>query len=457
MGFFAYSSMKIGKPPSKPRRVRRKGSNRFSGLYWEDRLDDSGQVIGRRQVQVALFDEDQQRITTPRKADAACDRLYEQLVAAWRNQGREPMSAGAAIGGMERSGANSIDAALDRTCDASRVEPERATASSTAIAAYRDSYLSTVPKRTGTRRSYETKLTQFCEYLQREHGVQAFSALRREHIKQFLSDRLKEVKPVTVHGDLRAIRAFLNEAVRDEQIAKNPCTRIKLPSLQGAHASEGFFLPSEMDAIVAHCEQHESSWFPIFAGFRYAPFRREELCYLEWSDLDFDRDTIVIQDEKSSYGWKPKRDGRTMDLHLRLKQILATQKHMNAFVFNHADGVAYQSLAAQRRELGRRAWRKIKSLCDALELSAKDETRSWKRRFPSGPHLKAFRSGVSAELQLKGAPLAYVQNQLGHHDQSMTLEHYSHLVPELMGSLTKRFMGYLGSDAAPNADRIGKP
>lgn len=445
--------MKIGKPPSKPRKVRRQGSDRFSGLYWEDRQDESGQVVDRRQVQVSLFDENQQRITTPRKADVACDRLYESLLAAWNGaHAREHMPAIVAIDGMERLRANSIDTAVDGTCDASRVEPERATQGSTTIASYRDSYLSTVPKRAGTRRSYETKLTQFCDYLKREHNVEAFSSLRREHIKQFLATRMNEVKPVTVHGDLRAIRAFLNEAVRDEQLAKSPCVRIKLPSLQGAHASEGFFLPQEMDAIVAYCEKHDPEWFPIFAGFRYAPFRRDELCYSEWTDLDFVRDTIVIQDAKPAYDWRPKCDGRTMDLHPKLKQILAEQKHINAFVFNHPDGGAYENLAAQRRELGRRAWRKIKSLCDVLDLAGKDETRSWKRRFPSGPHLKAFRSGVSCELQLKGAPLAYVQNQLGHHDLSMTLEHYSHLVPELMGSLTKRFMGYLGGDPAQASD-----
>lgn len=35
----------------------------------------------------------------------------------------------------------------------------------------------------------------------------------------------------------------------------------------------------------------------------------------------------------------------------------------------------------------------------------------------------------------------------------MTLEHHSHLVPELMGSLTKRFMAAMGGDpAAPGAE-----
>lgn len=63
-------------------------------------------------------------------------------------------------------------------------------------------------------------------------------------------------------------------------------------------------------------------------------------------------------------------------------------------------------------------------------------------------HLRAFRSGISCELQLKGAPLAYLQNQLGHRDQSITLEHYTHLMPELTGSLTKQFFAYLGSTAA---------
>ena len=67
------------------------------------------------------------------------------------------------------------------------------------------------------------------------------------------------------------------------------------------------------------------------------------------------------------------------------------------------------------------------------------------KHVPNGPHLKAFRHGVSIELQLKGAPLAYVQNQLGHHDQTLTLEHYSKICPGLLGNLTKKFIASLGT------------
>lgn len=408
--------MKTKKPPSRPRKFRRKGSDRYYCVYWEDKTNDAGEVIGRRQVQVPLNDEDGQKITAPRKAEAACDRLYESLTEKWRK-----VADGATL-----------------------------------LSIYLDSYLSAATRRAGTRRSYETKLTQFREFLE-GHGVRSFSELERGHIKQFLDHRLEDVKLVTVYGDLRAIRAFLNEAVKDGQVAKSPCTKITLPSLKGAHRSEGFFLPQEMDAIVQHCEKHDPDWYPIFAGFRYAPFRREELCFLEWSDVDLDRDLIVIQDEKKSYGWKPKRDGRTMDLHPQLKRIITSRKAASDFVFQHPDKVKYENVLTERHELGRRAWRKIKTLCDELELADRDETKSWARRFPNGPHLKAFRSGVSCELQLKGAPLAYVQSQLGHRDQSITLEHYTHLVPELMGSLTKRFVAYLGNTEKAQQDPSKPP
>jgi integrase len=263
-------------------------------------------------------------------------------------------------------------------------------------------------------------------------------------IKAYLAARMDEVKLVTVHGDLRAIRAFLNEAVRDRRITENPCKGVKLPKLHSGHASEGFFLPQEMDAIVDYCERAEPAWHGVFAGFRYAPFRREELCYLEWTDLDLSKDLIRIPDEKIQYGWRPKRTGRCMDLHPKLKEALQKMKVAGNFVFAHPDGSRFDDAITERRELGRKAWRKVKSLCELLELEKNDETGSWLRRFPNGAHLKAFRSGISCELQLKGAPLAYVQNQLGHHDQSITLEHYTHLVPELMGSLTKQFIAYLG-------------
>lgn len=392
------------KPPSKPRKLKRRSRKGFYAQYWEDRVDEHGQVVERRQVQVPLYDEAGTRITTPRKADKACDALHHELLAAWSGE----------------------------------------TTGTTPLADYKERYLGTHGRRAGTARSYETKLRQFLDFARAEYGATRFSDVTREMIKVFLDARFEEVKLVTVHGDLRAIRAFFNEAVRDGRVADNPAKGVKLPSLHGVHASGGFFLPAEMDALVEHCKRNEVAWYPIIAGFRYAPFRREELCYLEWRDLDLNHDVIYIRDEKPAYGWRPERSGRTMDLHPTLRSISESMDQVGDLVFQHPDGGAFKDPITERRELGRKAWRKTKSLCEKLEFEDQDETGSWQRRFPSGAHLKAFRSGISCELQLKGVPLAYVQEQLGHHDQSMTLEHYSHLVPELMGSLTKGFMARLG-------------
>ncbi len=395
--------MRNPKAPSKPRKYRKKGRQNYYAAYWQDKFDDDGNIIRRQQIQVTLVDDDGQPITTPRKAERACDRLYEQLSAEWHGRPTEV----------------------------------------TSLAIYKDRYVNARSRRQGTSRAYEIKLRQFLNYLVDEHDATQFKDVKREMVKAYLDDRLDKVKLVTAHGDLRAIRAFFNEAVRDGQLAENVSGGIRLPKLT-KRASEGFFLPSEMDAIVEHCRDHDPKWLGIFAGFRYAPFRREELCYLEWSDLDVDRDIIRIQDEKQEFEWRPKRTGRTMDLHPSFKEVLSNVRGSDAFVFAHPDGATFDDVRTERYELGRKAWRKVKTLCDHLDLAEKDESGSWERRFPNGPHLKAFRSGISCELQLKGAPLAYVQEQLGHHDNQLTLEHYTHLVPELMGSLTKQFIGVLG-------------
>jgi integrase len=398
--------MKQAKAPSKPRKYRKKGRQNYYAAYWQDKLDDDGNIVRRQQIQITLVDEDGQPITTPRRADKACDRLYEQLSTEWNGRPTE----------------------------------------TTSLDDYKNRYVSARSRRQGTSRSYETKLRQFLEYLVENHAATQFKDIRREMVKAYLDDRTEDVKLVTVHGDLRAIRAFFNEAVKDGHLKDNISKGIKLPKLTN-RASEGFFLPSEMDAIVEYCRECEPKWHGIFAGFRYAPFRREELCYLEWSDLDLDRDVIRIQNEKQEYNWRPKRTGRTMDLHPAFKAALENVRSSGSFVFAHPDGATFDDVRTERYELGRKAWRKIKTLCDHLNLAEKDESGSWDRRFPNGAHLKAFRAGVSCELQLKGAPLAYVQEQLGHHDNQLTLEHYTHLVPELMGSLTKQFIGYLGNDS----------
>lgn len=398
--------MKKPREPTKPRPLKRKGRPYYLAQYWEDKVDDQGNLLGRRQVQVALFDEQRRRITRPRAAERGCDALHKDLLEQYRE---------------------------------SLLKPE-------SLAAYKERYIRTHLRRLGTSRYYDTKLTQFFTFLHEQYDVTAFSQVAREMVKSFLDFRLEQVKLVTAYGDLRAIRAFFNEARRDGYLSKNPSQGIALPALRGRNVSLGFFLPNEMNAIIAHCERNDPRWFPIFAGYRYAPFRREELCYLEWDDLDFTRDVIHIRDEKQEYNWKPKRDGRVMDLHPTLKDVLVGLERVKNFVYIHPDGASFDDPVRERRELGRKAWRKLKSLCEMLELDQKDETGTWKRRFCNGATLKGFRSGVCCELQLKGVPLGYVQEQLGHHDSSLTLESYTHLVPTLMGTLTKKFIARLGAE-----------
>ncbi len=392
-------------PPSKPKKVLRKDRGWFYAQYWEDELDSTGKVLGRKPVQVPIYDDHGERISTPKKADQACDDLYQQLLAVHHN----------VINGAVR------------------------------ISEYKGKYITGHLGREGTSRTYDTKLRDFISFLDTNGAVTRFSELRREHIKAYLDHRLSKVKIVTVHGDLRALRAFFNEAIKDRHITENPCRGIKLPRLAGAKASEGFFLPEEMDAIIAYCLEREPEWYAIFAGFRYAPFRREELCFLEWEDLEFGREVIYVRDEKRKYNWRPKRDGRTMDLHPKLMEVLQGIEPEGSFVFPAPEAWDVDSVVTERKELGRRAWRKIKTICRALDLKAKDKTGSWDRRFPNGPHLKAFRSGVCVELQLNGAPLSYCQAQLGHHSLDITLDHYTHMVPELLGHLTKKFIKLLGS------------
>lgn len=398
-------------PPTKPTPYAKR--NLFYAQYREDELDEQGNVVARRQRYIPLVDESGQRITGRRAAQRACDVLYERILAEYE-------------GVTEREG----------------VPPEL-------LAPYAERYLTQHTRRAGTRRSYGTKLASFMSYLKEEHGIIRFAELTREHVKGYLAMRRESVKPVTVAGDWRALRAFLREAMRDGHVPESITKGISAVASRMERASEGFFTSAEMNAIVQHCRDNEPEWLPIFAGYRYTGCRRDELLYLQHDDIDTRRDLIRIADYKPNYEWRPKRSGRTIDLHPALKTILAELPCEQEFVFSHPDGATYANAITDRRELGRKAWRKIKRLCDVLQLEAHDPTGSWNRRFPNGGHLRAFRSGISIELQLAGAPLAYVQALLGHHDSSITLEHYSKIVPELMGRLTKPLIETLGSVKAP--------
>lgn len=119
-----------------------------------------------------------------------------------------------------------------------------------------------------------------------------------ERILKILPDTLQEVgkdiplSPKTVRHYHRLLSVMLNTAVIWQLIPSNPCARVKPPK---ADKKEAVYLDEIQAAeLINALDSEPLRYKTIVMLLLYSGMRRGELCGLEWSDIDFDRNLISI-------------------------------------------------------------------------------------------------------------------------------------------------------------------
>lgn len=163
-----------------------------------------------------------------------------------------------------------------------------------------------------TRDLNRIKIHQFFSFV----GKQRMSRVSREDILRYKQHRMKQVSPVTVNGDLRVIRAVFNFAVKNGLLSESPFKDIAFLKLEKNYPR--FLEKEEIEKILKSARKF--GVLSLFAAGIYAGLRKNELSWLEWEDIDFERNTITI---KNKDGFRPKNwEARTIPLNSKLKEIL---------------------------------------------------------------------------------------------------------------------------------------
>jgi integrase len=127
--------------------------------------------------------------------------------------------------------------------------------------------------------------------------------------------RLKSVKRTTVHRELSDLKAVLNWATRRRLIAFNPIEKYEMPKRD----DEIILYPSseEISAILNHAPERLRRAISIsyYTGLR--PGRRE-LFSLNWHDVDFTHNTILVRSARKGGRFK----SRLVPIHPEFTAIL---------------------------------------------------------------------------------------------------------------------------------------
>ena len=267
-----------------------------------------------------------------------------------------------------------------------------------------------------------------------------------KNIEPFFKDiKLAEVTPSILQGyanyvyskysqdsarrRLSFVKAVLNEAYRLREIQENPCNFIKTPkSLVGQVRISDVYNKSEVKEIIEKIEGHYLE-IPILLMLSLG-LRSSEACGLKWQDVDFENNTISVNQilvrakRKGLIFKSPKTSGsiRTIsvpkELMTKLKKIkikhneiklqgLISEKYEDVVCLNKV-------LNAFSHEALIHAWYRFCDKNNIRKLCLHD-----------------LRHTHATLLLLSNTNMKVVSQRLGHTDIRITMNRYSHVLEEM--------------------------
>ncbi len=267
-----------------------------------------------------------------------------------------------------------------------------------------------------TLKRYAGIMNNFKEFLKAKYPMLAYlDKLGQEHFEGYKEYRrnVKNKNPVTINCELDMLGNLFRCLKIKKYITSNPVEDVK--RLQEPYKEERYFTIQEVEQIFDYCksERRRIPWYVIFATFFYTGMRRNELRFLEWKDVDFDKGSIMVRHKD---GFKPKTDtARRIPIHPELLPILRSlNRNKSNYVFINSRG---NILAKDEMT------QKLKQILRDLKL--KDgKLHSWRHTW-------------TAHSVMNGVPKEAIKAIGGWKDYKM-IERYSHLSSDYITDQFKR-------------------
>lgn len=274
-----------------------------------------------------------------------------------------------------------------------------------------------------TKIGYKTKIK--C-YIKPTIGDILISSLRAEHIQRMVNGMIEEgLAPKNIRDTFNNINAAMKKAVKLRLIPYNPCEAVELPKLKKYRAK--VYSPTMIQALLNKAK-NTSMYLPVFLLVMVG-LRRGELLALRWDDIDFNNNILkvrhnMVRGEDGYIIKSPKSEAGIRDIHLGQDVMLvlkqARLQYMNdAFEY----GTGFQNLGFVIRKE------------DGSPFHPDSMSQKW-RRFLERHNLPKIRlhdlrhSNATALIQAGVSPKV-VQQRLGHADVQITLNTYTHVLPEM--------------------------
>ena len=274
-----------------------------------------------------------------------------------------------------------------------------------------------------TRVGYKTKIR--C-YINPYIGDIQISSLRAEHVQKMVNGMLdKGLSPKNIRDTFNNINAAMKKAVVLRYIPYNPCEGVVLPKLK-KHRSKVY--DNEMIHTLLDIAEGTDMYLPILLGALLG-LRRGEMLALRWDNVDLKNKVIhiisnMVNGEDGIIIKAPKSEAGIRDLVIGDLVVEELKKARLKYMEDALSyGRGFQNLNFVIRQE------------DGSPLHPDSMTRKWSRFLKDHdlPHIRLhdLRHSHATALIQAGVNPRVVQQRLGHSDVNITLNTYTHVLPEM--------------------------
>jgi integrase len=280
-------------------------------------------------------------------------------------------------------------------------------------------------------------------YLSPLLGQYQLAKLAPQHVRAFINRKLADgLSSRTVQLSVILLRRALGQAVKDGLLGRNVATLVEAPRWERPEVKP--WTPDEASLFLnaIRNERLEAAYHDAIS----LGLRRGEILGLRWSDIDLEGKTLTIAQALARVGGKlqfiePKsrQSRRTIPLHdglvgiLRKHRRLQLEARLAAGSRWHDSGLVFTSGIGTPLE--------PRALNEDFErITDKAELRNVR--------LHDLRHACASFLLAQGVHPRVVMELLGHSQISLTMETYSHVIPETVRDAVTRLGALLGKSAA---------
>lgn len=274
-----------------------------------------------------------------------------------------------------------------------------------------------------TRVGYKTKIKN---YIKPALGDIYVQSLRTPHVQRMVNDMIaRGLSPKNIRDTYNNINAAMKKALVLRMIPYNPCEGVVLPKLKRYKAK---VYNINMIHQVLSVAEGTDMYLPILLCTT-AGLRRGELLALRWEDIDFQNNILkvrsnLVRGEKDYIIKEPKSEAGIRDIHIGSEVVSYLKKERAKYVTDMMNyGIGFRNYGFVIRQY------------DGSPLKPDSMSRKW-RRFLETNNLPPIRfhdlrhSHATALIQAGVSPKV-VQERLGHSDVQITLNTYTHVLPEM--------------------------